>query len=650
VDREQIEMQKALAVEALRLLPPSIQESLLEDAAFVDRHQVHTDATISFGKDGPSFKRNSLFNAVRAALGGATDAVIAAVDGATWHVGVKDQDRLRVVVFTQNERKILSAGLLILSPDTQERLSGFNRDVIAVGVDDPAIEEWRRKIGNAAISDEDVDNIHSELRYSPLRIASAISEELESGQCSIALLVPKEERYYERLVGAWNGEDSLSQFLSTAGAAHIRKLLVWNPVPGLGLALLMSSHCSVSEVIAGEALPYDVLSSVFEEITLAGDRFSQVGAIEVGISLLPVYPEIEGHIASLVKQIMEDDPSVEGRLTLLSSLVVFVDGEIARARTLADRPPYWRRLAVISQASLIERELVTAGVPPDSPFSEWAQHGRGQYFSLQSLADLRLEPKWLPDLISPSQLKSEFLGRIYGAAQKQEASIRSDKLRTLLLGKAEGSIHPLLHFPFPFLPGPLEGGSEASSDMPDEIRDNIHEQVAAEPLEPHSFVTLVNSALVFKIGRDHADLAASALRKAKYQFHGGGSSELYFSLLSGLATVAAVTRSGELANDVWILTQAVRRRFNIDAVNVMRIGLIAAAAFPDKNEWAKAVGEWMTGLAFEDLSGEAAANLLSHIRVLCHIEPDLWRTCAPAEAALTLIVPERQRQAPTGSR
>ena len=102
--------------------------------------------------------------------------------------------------------------------------------------------------------------------------------------------------------------------------------------------------------------------------------------------------------------------------------------------------------------------------------------------------------------------------------------------------------------------------------------------------------------------------------------------------IDGAEEEAAAARSD------WLLKLVDLRAWSHRYPEAMRIGLVAAAAFPDKSEWSKVVGEWITELAFEDQDIESATKLLSHIRVLCHVEPELWRTCARAEAALRSIV------------
>jgi len=149
----------------------------------------------------------------------------------------------------------------------------------------------------------------------------------------------------------------------------------------------------------------------------------------------------------------------------------------------------------------------------------------------------------------------------------------------------------------------------------------------------------VNSALIFRIDQNLAELAAQALRRVKYQLREDGNEDHICSLLSGLATVAAVTRSPDLASEVRILTRVVRRRgqAKIAADDAMRIGLIAAASNSALGDWCKFLGDWLTEHAFEDLEKETGAKLHSHILRLCHIEHKLWQTCARADAACAAL-------------
>jgi hypothetical protein len=109
-----------------------------------------------------------------------------------------------------------------------------------------------------------------------------------------------------------------------------------------------------------------------------------------------------------------------------------------------------------------------------------------------------------------------------------------------------------------------------------------------------------------------------------------------FSLISGLAIVAAVSRSGELADTLRILTRILRRRkrFKPSANDEVRVAMIAAASRSDLAQWSSFCGEWLTEVAFEISDKVEATKLLF---VLCQIqdfEASLISPLAKAIAAL----------------
>jgi hypothetical protein len=70
----------------------------------------------------------------------------------------------------------------------------------------------------------------------------------------------------------------------------------------------------------------------------------------------------------------------------------------------------------------------------------------------------------------------------------------------------------------------------------------------------------------------------------------------------------------------------------------MRIALIAGAAFRDSANWSRFVGEWLTELAYEDMSRNRALTMQTQIQILCQLEPLLWETCGRAETALSAFI------------
>jgi hypothetical protein len=402
----------------------------------------------------------------------------------------------------------------------------------------------------------------------------------------------------------------------------------------------VSSHPFGAQQLRLNEVPKKEILDFYAWLEAEGDRFSQLGGIEWGFNKLGLIPELEPHLERLVQIIQADKPEdSEGRLCLLSSLIVLVEGELARTGICRHRSPYWRRLASIAHASVLERALVTVNMPP-SDFSKWVMENRGLLYYLQTFVDMRREPRWKPDFVLAEQLKAEFIGRIAGAAPAGILFVRSESFRELLNGDSETSIPSQIDFPYSFLPGPLEGGVESVVAMPEEVETSLREGLQGEELTPKSFVKLVNSALIYRIDAAFAELAADGLRRVKHQLRHIKSQGEAFNLLSGLATVAAVTRSHALAEEVRVLMRVVRRKpgMQITQENAMRISMIAAAAHADMADWCKYVGECITELSFEEMGRRDALVLRHQLVLLRQLEPQLWLTTARADAALSAFL------------
>ncbi|WP_111432024.1 hypothetical protein [Rhodobacteraceae bacterium DSL-40] len=431
-------------------------------------------------------------------------------------------------------------------------------------------------------------------------------------------------------------ELSLSDYLSGGARRHIEDLLSWDQPLGLKFALLMASHPHVQQQIDLSDYPPQTLEDVFARLAESGDRVSQVGGFELGIRLLSTCPGLAGSLTGIARQLRDDDPNAEqGRMQLLSSLVAFVDGTIARAGILRSRPPFWRRMAAIAQASLIEQNIVEGGVDL-SIAEEFSNLGRGPYFYEQTLIDLRREPRWLPDFIGPGRLHNELVGRVVGAVEADLESIKPGELLELVVGDSPDSLKRRMAVPFAFLPGPLEGACAVYRAPPSEIEELIRKDLENADGDFRSFIALVNFTPLFSISLESVALAAKTIREAQYLIRAGEGDADAFAMLSGLATAASAARSGELAREVRILARVIRRRSRavLSPVNELRILMIAAAAFEELNAWSTFVGEWVTELAFDDITPGDAETLAFHLGVLLDIEPHLWQTCGRAQAAL----------------
>lgn len=193
-----------------------------------------------------------------------------------------------------------------------------------------------------------------------------------------------------------------------------------------------------------------------------------------------------------------------------------------------------------------------------------------------------------------------------------------------------------ISWPRPYFPGPLEGAEDTPNILPAEISEAIETQLGAEEVAPSSFIALVNSALIFRVGADQAELAAKALKLGSYRLANVEDRSQLLAILNGLATVAAIARSCALADELRILVRRYRRdaQYALSIEEVMRICLVAASSRAGLNDWRDFAGDWLTELAFGDLEGNDGEVLQSHLQCLCHAVPELWVSCGRADAAL----------------
>ena len=634
------EIKGTLAAEMLDLYPPSIRQSVIGSKSFREKYGLTADARMTIGDNEINFKRSQFYTAARD-LYKNNNAVISVFsdEGDTYSLSLEYDVSPPAVLVSSETRRIRLRPLWFLSPHVADRLEGFDTEAKQRHLVDPIILSWREKLAIAPLEDDEVDELYQELRLNPGEVANAIANEIPTGHSKTSVLVPNRAVYYDRLVGESREAADLQEFVETTAKERLSRLLSWDFVEGLKLALLMSPHSSIVAEIEISAVDEPVVIELFEWLERHGDRFSQVAGIELGLRLLERHGPIEPILFRMVRALLYDNPDDDGgRLALTASLAVFADGELSRIGIFRGKRPFWRRLAAIAQASIIERELLRANVPTGH-FADWARTVRGQAFFLQTLTDLRLEPRWLPEFMSASQLRFEFLGRVVNAAATFRDAIRSDEFRSVLLGDESGSARSQIISQLAFLPGPLEGTYIPQLEVPPEPTKALQEAMGRAELDEGVLAPFVNMALVFRMEAEHAHLIAEALKKAKYQVNIGSDSEKIFSLLVGLSCIAAVTRSTELAADVRILARVLRRRAGVklQADSLMRIGMIASAAEPESDKWAQIVGDWLTEVSFEEIDRENAMGMRSHVLMLCQLAPQLWKTCAKAEAALLAV-------------
>lgn len=631
---EELDVRGQLALELLKVFPSSLADDVASRPEFRSAFGYEPDAVITFNQSKLSFRRSVLFPAIRTLYNERERPVVVETeDGQQAELTIQVGDRPKLFISIGDLREQIPS-FWMLADDQKIRLTCFLEEVEGLNIRPNVIAEWKRIIEERTLTNEEIAELTSIQKATPEEVAAAIKAELSRPDGRIPILVPTAEEYYHNLVGERGDAPNIADFAAGNAKAHIERLIKWDFKRGLAQCLLFCANSTLTASIDISGQPIEDVENFFQWLKVEGDRFSQIAGVEVGIRALSEYPSIEPILVKMLEEIRDEDTSsARSSLAISSSLFILVDGELARRRTFPDAPPYWRRLASTAQSSVIARTLISLNAVNEET-ARWSSL-RGEQFFMQTLADLRLEPRWIPDFIDPSQLRLDMLMRARIVGTEANVNLPEGTLRSLI----SKDIAEITSVPSASVPSPVEGGITSPVPFPDELLSELRNFRGDKPVEAHIFAGVVNFAFVFRFDQVIANLIVELLRKVKYRLNLSEDSNLSFNLLMGLAAVAAATRHKELADEVRILTRVLRRRGNVAAEPEihMRIALLACASNADLQDWCNALGLWLFEIANEDMNKEDAARLHSHIHSLCVSVPALWEHAAKADAALALV-------------
>ena len=180
---------------------------------------------------------------------------------------------------------------------------------------------------------------------------------------------------------------------------------------------------SIVDLFELKGLSADAVSQAFDWITDHGDLISQVGAVEFGLRVLAEFPRIEPSLATITGRIAADNPTnlmdvcTSCRAWSRSSKGSWANAHCASTASVLKT--VGRHRSRLADRARGDRRQVGISEP-----GRLGDHERRPAVLTQTLIDLRLEPRWLPDFISAQQLKAELVGRIATVAERHRRTLR----------------------------------------------------------------------------------------------------------------------------------------------------------------------------------------------------------------------------------
>ena len=616
-------VREQLASHFMSLLPESINADLLSDKELVEALDISLDTSIIFEEENASFSRDVLFNAIRNSfLETGTKFELADKDGNVWTVSSVPNEKSAFSLIKGNI-EIKNVTFWPLIPQIDKRLEIFERKSKVGMFSSIDAAKWTEILSDSFVSDNNVSDLLLDIDCSPAHVEELLRAEFSGPTNNVTTLAPDSARYYSRLIGRYTKSTSIDEFC----ANELKEFFENRADRGINVNdLLICSHSSISKVVAEYLIDPIEFRQIANLALDLGHPILLIACLEVGIRNF--MDTAANEILSLYRRL--SSPDVLEHLRLFCSMAIFVDGELARLQIFKDNPPFYRRLASLTQSALIVKVALLEGIA-FGRIEQWASQQRGLFFFCQSFVDLRNEHRWLPSYLTAEQHINELYGRLSNICDLVD---KNDVIRDIIEDLLQGKKLTLNAF----LPGPLEGNSKPIM-IPDEISKLLFKKFDKEPT-PESFTVLINSAPFWRIDEEHLDRIVTLLEEAQHHLRSVHDKDSVYQVLTGLAHVSCMTRNTKLAASLFVLSRIYRDFLEVDSdpQNYLAMGIVAAAAYGDIEGWADYIGRWSTELVYLPISTNSALKVQSMLERLCIQEPYLFYTCSKALDILKMLI------------
>ena len=629
-------LESVIVQTALDYSAPMIRESLYNDPRFASSYSTNVQILLLVDQN-IRIRRDLLCDAARRMLAGESSVTVDDLGGVRWALLQEvARDGVPVLSLTGRGRRVSLPGFWSFSPDRGIRVRALERLSKELHLPKSITDTWRSRLSSGDLHNDEILLLLEELKDTPVSVSRLLTIELRKNAVHIQSLVPRSKRYYRRLVGQYQDSAELATYLSRCVPRFLKDSSTGPAKEQFLFSLLLSSHSEVTKKIAVADLSDQDLNDVLKQLAQTGDRLSQLGAVEACLSVVCDRSIIERSLLDLIEILQNDDAAARSSgFRLQSSLFILVDQQISKSGVLGNVPPFYRRLASFAHSSLIYRAMIQSSIDLSS-FCDFVDEEFSALFHLQSLVDMRVEPRWDPTFVSPVYLRSECLSRLVSSAASYSSEIKGSKVYDRILGGQASSIASQMEFPSWYFAGPLEGSVEMPNDLPTGVVTTIQDQLGNRDVRPEDFAALINSVYLGRIDSSLSTLAAQALERGRYRLRAVQNKQQLLSVLYGLSRVAAVTRNLNLLDSIRMTSRIYRldQELSLSVDEEFEIIMRAGAGILELSGWCNFVGGWITELALRDCE-DSHEGLYQSLHVLTHVVPELWSTCAAADAALS---------------
>lgn len=357
------ELRAARALVAVECIPPTLRESLARDTSLLEEYDLQADTIFRIGESDFASQLSEVVRALRHALAGSAGVSVRDTDGNQWAVERGSDDHHPTLTLALGHRRVAMHAWLTLSPEKDTRLRCLESLAGDAGLPPEACTSWRRVLRKRSLKDDEVLQFLNDIHNTPHVQEQLLAQGIRMAGLNSKLAAPRSRAYFQRLIGACGDSASIDRHAATGGRQRLGELAAWKPYEGFMHSLYMASHPDLSAQVHVDNMSREELLQAFDFLLCSGDRVSQLGAIEVGLRVSSDRPEVNPALTKLVEMFRDDDATGKrSGLRAYSTLYVLVSGELSSRQLLAEDPPFYRRLAALAQAGVIQRQMVAAGI------------------------------------------------------------------------------------------------------------------------------------------------------------------------------------------------------------------------------------------------------------------------------------------------
>jgi hypothetical protein len=381
-------------------LPASVRTPLLRDQSF--QHDLGLEPLFQYPLDaGLSAETRSLHEALRAALAGRKTATLVLNDNKRRKATLGQGPGGKATIIVSGKGFSFKDADL-LAEDVDVRVAALERVLAERPLSEDEERAWLEIARIRAFSDDEYDELMTELSNTPEGLSSALAE--PQGLNSNAMM-PSAPQYYHRLTAKLGDAATLQDFRDGELKAERASLMERNADLGLRRAAFGAVARRLGEV--------ELFSSVSAEsvrkLLAADDPYSLVFGFELccaGIGRDGGFSDLG---EAFLNKLFDNEKGLK-RCEIYSACALVAMVEIRRAARASAAPVFWTRHAAFTHAGVLVDAL--ARLPDTRGFWRWAMEGFYGYYNWSGVVDKREAPGWRPEWIAPEILYAQLFRRV----------------------------------------------------------------------------------------------------------------------------------------------------------------------------------------------------------------------------------------------